>query len=171
MPKNEDEKLQYTLTYRDSVDILRLVKDSEFCDSLELEFGDMKLSLTRSASGEIPAQPVARISPAARAGARQTPTLAALPSVKPDIDSADEGYARVVAPMLGTFFVAPTPTAPPYVQVGDVVASGDTVGLLEVMKLFTPVTTDVAGRIIRVLAKNGSLVEHGQPLLLIDPLG
>ncbi len=170
MPKDEDEKLQYTLTYRDAVDILRVVKDSEYCDSLELEFGDMKLSLTRSGAGEAAARPTARVAPAVREAAPQKPVPIAPASAKPESGSVDDGYASVVAPMLGIFFVASAPNAPPFVQPGDVVASGDTVGLIEAMKLFTPVTAGVAGKVVRVLAENGSLVEHGQTLLLIDPL-
>ena len=156
MPKNEDEKLLYSLTYRDVVDILRVVKDSEYCDSLQLEFGEMKLGITRSGVGE-PAAPgkSTRIAPA---------------SAEPETGAVDAGYASVVAPMLGTFFVAPTPNAPPFVQPGDVVATGDTLGLIEVMKLFTPITAGVAGKLVRVLAENGALVEHGQRLFLIDPL-
>lgn len=169
MPKNMDEKLQYELTYRDAVDILRAVKESEFCDSLELEFGDMKLSLTRAGAGDDAMRPAIRVAPEAPAEAPHKTSAAAPAPGEPTTPSADDAYAKVMAPMLGTFFVSASPNAPPYVQPGDRVAVGDTVGLIEVMKLFTPVTAGVAGKVVRVLAGNGSLVEHGQTLLLIDP--
>jgi acetyl-CoA carboxylase biotin carboxyl carrier protein len=176
MPKNEDEKLQYTLTYRDAVDILRVVKDSENCDSLEFEFGDMKFSLTRSGAGEHVAVPAPRpvsTAPAPAVAAAAPVALAQIPAqpAKPAAASADAGHVTVTAPMLGIFFAAATPNAPPFVKPGDTVASGDTVGLIEVMKLFTPITAGVNGNVVKVVAVNGTLVEHGQPLVIIAPAG
>jgi len=59
---------------------------------------------------------------------------------------------------------------PPYVEVGDIVEEGDTVGLIDVMKLFTQITAPVSGRVVEIPAENGALVEYGQPLVLIEPL-
>jgi acetyl-CoA carboxylase biotin carboxyl carrier protein len=181
MPKNEDEKLNYTLTYRDAVDILRVVKDSENCDSLEFEFGDMKFSLTRSGAGGQVAAPVPRPMPAApvtpAAAAVPAPAAAVAPAPapaappKPAAAGTDAGHVTITAPMLGIFFAAATPTAPPFVKPGDTVAGGDTVGLIEVMKLFTPITAGVYGKVVKVIAVNGTLVEFGQPLVVIDPAG
>jgi len=83
---------------------------------------------------------------------------------------APEGrYAPIVAPMVGTFYRAANPDAPPFVQEGETVEIGQTVCVLEAMKLFNEIQSDVAGRVVSVLAENGAAVEFGQPLFLIDP--
>jgi len=75
----------------------------------------------------------------------------------------------IVAPMVGTFYRAPKPDVPPFVNEGDDVHAGQTVCILEAMKLFNEITSDVNGRIARVLVDNGAPVEYGQPLFLVDP--
>lgn len=76
----------------------------------------------------------------------------------------------IVAPMVGTFYRAPKPDAPPFVNEGDEVHAGQTVCILEAMKLFNEIASEVAGRIARVLVENGAPVEYGQALFLVDPL-
>jgi biotin carboxyl carrier protein len=76
----------------------------------------------------------------------------------------------IVAPMVGTFYRSPKPEAPVFVNEGDEVHVGQTVCILEAMKLFNEITSEVDGRIARVLAENGAPVEYGQPLFLVDPL-
>jgi len=84
--------------------------------------------------------------------------------------AAPEGrYAPIASPMVGTFYRAPKPDAPAFVQEGDAVEVGQTVCVLEAMKLFNEIPSDVAGRIVRVLVENGAAVEYGQPLFLVDP--
>jgi oxaloacetate decarboxylase (Na+ extruding) subunit alpha len=81
------------------------------------------------------------------------------------------GLVPIVAPMVGTFYRSPKPDAPPFVKEGDEVHAGQTVCVLEAMKLFNEITTDVTGRIARVLVENGAPVEYGQSLFLLDPAG
>lgn len=78
-------------------------------------------------------------------------------------------YVPIVAPMVGTFYRASKPDAAPFVDEGDQVELGQVVCVLEAMKLFNEIRSEVAGRIIGVLAENGAPVEYGQPLFLIDP--
>ena len=80
-----------------------------------------------------------------------------------------EGFVSIVAPMVGTFYRAPKPDAPPLVKEGDEVHVGQAVCILEAMKLFNEITSEVAGRITRVLVENGAPVEYGQALFLVDP--
>ncbi len=75
----------------------------------------------------------------------------------------------IVAPMVGTFYRAAKPDAPPFVKEGDEVHVGQAVCVLEAMKLFNEITSEVAGRVARVLVENGAPVEYGQPLFLVDP--
>ena len=81
----------------------------------------------------------------------------------------DRGLVPIVAPMVATFYRAAKPDAPPFVKEGDEVHPGQTVCVLEAMKLFNEITSDVSGRIARVLVENGAPVEYGQPLFLVDP--
>ena len=85
-------------------------------------------------------------------------------------EAADARLVPIAAPMVGTFYRAPKPEAPPFVKEGDEVEVGQTVCLLEAMKLFNEIPSEIAGRVVRVLAENGAPVEYGQPLFLIDPM-
>ena len=74
----------------------------------------------------------------------------------------------VHAPLPGVFYRQPAPDQPPYKKEGDTVAVGDTIGLIEVMKTFTPVVAEEAGRVIKFVAENEEAIMAGQPLLEID---
>lgn len=97
-------------------------------------------------------------------------TPAAAPETGAKVEAAQEaGYLPIVAPMVGTFYRSPKPDAPPFVEEGDDVEAGQTVCILEAMKLFNEIPSEVAGRIVRVVVDNGTPVEYGQPLFLLDP--
>jgi acetyl-CoA carboxylase biotin carboxyl carrier protein len=162
------------LTEDDVLEILKLFEQSKF-DFLQLEQGGRKITVSKGGfvpAGTTPAAaggPVAHAAPraAASAPAPQPPA----PSTKPGpADPAGgEGLVPVPAPMVGKFYSAPSPQDPPYVTVGSKVAAGATVGLIEVMKVFTSIKTETAGTIERILVSNGDFVEFGQPLFLIRP--
>ena len=82
---------------------------------------------------------------------------------------ASGGGSEVPAPLLGTFYHAPKPGAAPFVKVGDTVTEDSVIGIIEVMKLMNQVTAGIAGTVTEIVAANGALVEHGQPLLRIQP--
>lgn len=85
-------------------------------------------------------------------------------------DAAGAGTAHEVgAPVVGTFYRAPEPGAPPFVAVGDVVEKGQQIGIVEAMKLMNPVEADRAGRVLAVVVPDGTHVEYGQTLLTLDP--
>jgi len=74
------------------------------------------------------------------------------------------------APMTGVFYRAPSPDAPPFVDVGDVVTAGQTIGLIEAMKVFSEVPAEVAGRIVEIVAESGKLVQADEPLMFVEPV-
>jgi acetyl-CoA carboxylase biotin carboxyl carrier protein len=76
---------------------------------------------------------------------------------------------HLCAPGVGTYYRAPQPDAPPFVQVGDRVEPGQQIGILECMKLMIPIEADRAGLVKRIVVDNGEAVEFGQPLISIDP--
>lgn len=79
----------------------------------------------------------------------------------------EEGVVVITSPMVGTFYRAPSPDAPPFVEVGDEVEPGKVVCIIEAMKLFNEIETEVKGAITKILVENGQPVEYGQKLMLI----
>ena len=81
-----------------------------------------------------------------------------------------EGPPAVLAPLTGIFYNAPAPGSAPFVGIGSEVAVGTIIGLIEAMKLFNEIKSDLAGRVVRVVADNGALVKAKQPLIEVEPL-
>lgn len=175
VPTQPKPPMSYSFTYQDAVEVLRLIRESESVTRFELEFGDIKLSVDRTAAAPAatamalvsgaPHISLAAAAPASLAAPRADAPATGHTPARPD------GLHRVVAPMLGIFFRSPSVGAPPFVQEGDEVEAGDTVGLIEVMKLFSPVVAGCAGRVVRIEAADAMLVEHGQTLVLIERSG
>jgi acetyl-CoA carboxylase biotin carboxyl carrier protein len=80
-----------------------------------------------------------------------------------------DGQVLVAAPLIGTFYEAPEPGAAPFVSVGNEVSKGQTIGIIEAMKLMNPVAADSSGTVTAVLVGNGEAVEYGQPLIALSP--
>lgn len=157
-----------SLTYDEIAEIIKLI-DSSSCDELVVETGDIKLVVRRNgASAGAAAEYVERGSaPVAVSAAAPRKARAAAPKVA--AADAAAGQIEVAAPMVGTFYRAPSPDARAFVDVGDVVGVGDPLCLIEVMKLFTTINAEVAGRIVQIGAENGELVEYGRTLFVIEP--
>lgn len=147
------------LTEDDVREILNLFERSEF-DFFQLEVGDLKLTVAKS--GYLPVR-----SEHASAGQRG----AAKPAPVPERIAVPEGLVAIEAPMVGTFHVAPEPGAPPFVEIGAPVADDTTVGLIQLMKVFTSVPAGVSGVIGEVVVGNAQAVLQGQILFLVDPDG
>ena len=88
--------------------------------------------------------------------------------MQPNVPANGE-WIDVKAPMTGTFYRAPAPSEPSFVAPGDSVAAGDTLALIEVMKLYTPIEAPIAGEIMEIVGESGELVEFDQVLLRIQP--
>lgn len=86
---------------------------------------------------------------------------------KDDLDSNKE---KIVAPMVGTFYSAPAPDAEPFVKIGDTVNPGETLCIIEAMKLMNEIEVETRGKIVEILVENGQAVEYGEPLFVIEPL-
>lgn len=162
------------LSEDDVLQILKLIDESTF-DYFQLEVGELKITVSKGeplplAGAPAPAAQAVNPSPAAPARQAQ-PAPAAQPQAKaaPKTALIPEGMAPITAPLLGTFYVAPEPGAPPFVQVGATVTEDTTVGLIEVMKVFNSVRAGVKGVVSEVVAQNGQFVEHGETLFLVKP--
>jgi acetyl-CoA carboxylase biotin carboxyl carrier protein len=161
------------LSYDEIAEILKII-DSSSCDEVVLDTGDMKLVVRRNSAGGAyvpqdngpavaapPAPPAPAAQPSKRPSASGT-TPAKIAAKTPD-------QAEVVAPMVGTFYRAPAPEAPPFVEIGTAVRRGQPLCLIEVMKLFTTIASEHDGRIAAIGAENGELVEYGRTLFVIEP--
>lgn len=146
------------LTRVDIDHILKLVDGSEF-EELILEMGELKLELRKAGATPPTAQPA----PAAPTSAPNQPQAA-----PPAPELTGEGQP-VKSPLLGIFYHAPKPGADPFVAVGDRVTEDSVIGIIEVMKLMNQVTAKTTGIVTEILAPNGELVEHGQPLIRVKP--
>ena len=147
------------LTRAEIDDILRLIDGSDFAE-LRLEMGDLKLEV-RKGGPLPPGVPMAAPAPVAPVAAPIAAAAAPL--------ATEGGGSAVPAPLLGTFWHAPRPGAAPFVKPGDQVTADTVIGIIEVMKLMTSVTAGMAGTVTEILAPDGVLVEHGQPLIRIRP--
>jgi acetyl-CoA carboxylase biotin carboxyl carrier protein len=142
----------------------------------ELEVSEGGRTVRISANTHAPAPQVqvhapAPVAPAPVAPA-PAPTHHAAPAAATAIPAAPEQrYVKVVSPMVGTFYRAPAPDADSYVEVGDQVDVGQTVCIIEAMKLMNEIEAEVRGRVAQVSVENGQPVEYGQTLFLIDPQG
>jgi acetyl-CoA carboxylase biotin carboxyl carrier protein len=157
-----------TLTARDIAEITRLLEDSSF-DELELEIDGLKIHLRRNgdiphllAKGDRP-QPPASESVEARPA---LPVDAGKRGMSPTVTDPD--LTEVRAPLLGTFYRAPKPGAPPFVEVGARVEPDTVIGIIEVMKLMNAVRAGTRGMVREIRARDGTLVEYGETLLLVD---
>jgi len=165
-----------SLTEDEVTQILKWIEDSNF-DELNLVMGEMKLVVKKRRDGRLVAEEAA----AQRSTQTVVPEKGAMEVEKgkpfcatyeiQDRTGAipEEGLSAIRSPMLGTFYRCPAPGAPPYVEVGSFVEEGDTVCLIEVMKVFNAVKAGVRGCIAKIFPETGQLVEYGQTLFFVSP--
>jgi acetyl-CoA carboxylase biotin carboxyl carrier protein len=149
----------HSLTDEDVQEILRLLDGSSF-DELHLETARFKLSLRRSGSGWTQE--------------RQTSTKDVAPvkiaaPAEPKNETRSDGTFEVVPPIMGTFYRAPKPGAPPFVEVGTKVEPDTVVGIVETMKLMNSVYAGTRGAVVEICAADGQLIEQGHVLMRIRP--
>jgi acetyl-CoA carboxylase biotin carboxyl carrier protein len=156
------------LSYKDIAELLKII-DASTCEEVILEVEGMRLVMRRGASGgAIASQPVAPSSSTAAPSPLRTQIQSAIPSIaQPTIAGAEEGLLQVRAPMIGTFYRRPSPQDQPFVEVGQRVAKGDPLGLIEVMKLYTTITAPEAGTVEQIPVEDGTLVEFDHVLFAI----
>lgn len=153
------------LSKDDVFKIIKMIEESGY-DDVRLEIGEFKVHVQKRASGA----PVVEVSGQREAPRTQPAAVPASPgSRSAPADKIPDGAIVVRAPMLGTFYRAPSPGEKPFVEVGAKVNPDDTVGLVEVMKLFSSIKAGAAGSVLEILAENAAMVEHGQPLMIIQP--
>lgn len=176
------------LSYDDVQEILKII-DNSSVEELHLEIGDFKLVVRKKGMGtsagasltaavedtsaaERSAQPVSvwpegNAKPVAVPGAKPVAGARAEARSRP----VRQGGNEVKAPMVGIFYRAPAPGAPSFVEIGGLVTEHDTVGIIEVMKLMNSIKAGCRGRVVEICVESGVMVEFGQTLMVIEPLG
>ena len=145
--------------------LIRAIDESSL-DSIEIERGGTRVRLSKTPSGSGGAPAVYAPAPVAPAPAAPAPT-APSGEAKPADDGA--GLVEVKSPMVGTFYRAPAPDAPSYVEPGDRIKKGDTLCIIEAMKLMNELESEVEGTVVDVLVDNAEPVEYGQVLFRVKP--
>jgi acetyl-CoA carboxylase biotin carboxyl carrier protein len=147
--------------------ILHAVRDTGVAE-LDLARGDFKLTIRQQVA----------VAPAAVAATAPVMAAAPAPAQAPPVAAPGAAEApatpktkviTINSPMVGTFYRSPSPEAPAFVEVGDAVKAGQTVCIIEAMKLMNELEAEVNGRVVRILVENGDPVEYGQPLVELEP--
>ena len=151
--------------------LIKFVSNSGVAE-VKLETGDVKITIKTTVEGNTPeitsvqqapvAQPVTVAAPAA--------PVASAPAA-PSTQSAEDNskYVTIKSPMIGTFYRKPSPDKPVFAEVGSSIQKGDTLCIIEAMKLFNEIESEVSGKIVKILVDDMSPVEFDQPLFLVDP--
>jgi acetyl-CoA carboxylase biotin carboxyl carrier protein len=158
------------LTQDEVLKILDLIEKSNF-DYMQLQVGELKLTVSKgnyvpqSGAASDQAQPVAK----GQAAVKEAKPKEKTPAPKPKATTKFDGGLPIAAPMVGTFYAAPEPGAPPFVKLGTKIDEETTVGLIEIMKVFNAVQSRVNGVIVDVCVQNSQFVEYGQTLFVVRP--
>ena len=159
-----EQKTAYYLSFSDVIRVLRLVDETPF-QELQLELDGLKVRIVQDKEAPAPHAAPPTAEPPVAAAVRE-PAIAAAAPAPAERDGSAQG-TPVFAPLAGTFYRAPSPGAPPFVEIGALIKEGDVVGILEIMKLMNHVTAPCAGVIAEIRASNEQFVEYGQVLAVI----
>jgi acetyl-CoA carboxylase biotin carboxyl carrier protein len=148
--------------------LIDLLEESNLTE-IEIREGEESVRLSRAARAAAPEAPRAAAPAAAPAPAPQgmsSPTEAATGGRASASSALPDGHV-VRSPMVGTFYASPNPDSPPFVKIGQTVKAGETLGIIEAMKMFNPIEADTSGTVVAVLVTNGKPVEFDEPMFVI----
>ena len=164
------------MNLKDIQELIKFVAKSGATD-VNLEIDNIKISIKsppkkrrgedeelKTVIHEAPAQLIATQTPVIQAA----PVVQAVP-VEKESTKKESNYITVKASMIGTFYRSSSPESSPFVNVGDTIKAGDTICIIEAMKLFNEIESEVSGKIIKVLVDDTTPIEFDQPLFLVDP--
>jgi acetyl-CoA carboxylase biotin carboxyl carrier protein len=150
-------------------DLIRFVSKSGV-NEVSIEQKDFKITIKTNQAAPAGSATATIIHPgAAAAAAHATAPAAATPAAAAEPVEDTSKYITVKSPMIGTFYRSASPEKPLFVNVGDEIAPGDVLCIIEAMKLFNEIESEVSGRIVKILVDNASPVEYDQPLFLVEP--
>jgi acetyl-CoA carboxylase biotin carboxyl carrier protein len=141
-------------------------------EEVNIETDKFKVSVKRSASHAFSAQPIQQYTQQVAPPEQQPIAQQQIAATTPQVETQPThtgNYITVKSPMIGTFYRSSNPETPAFVNVGDSIKEGEAICIIEAMKLFNEIESDVSGKIVKVLVENATPVEYDQPLFLIEP--
>jgi len=149
-------------------DLIKLVSKSGL-GKVEIEREGFRISIKGSQTEPIMYQAAPMVAAPVAAAPAPVATSAAPASTENNSSNDDSKYITIKSPMIGTFYRTPGPDKDAFVNVGDNIQKGDKVCIIEAMKTFTEIESEISGKIVKVLVDNASPVDYDQPLFLVDP--
>ncbi len=157
------EQKKNTMKPKEIQDLIDYISNTGLAE-VKIKTEEFELSVKKYADGPAPAPAPQAIAPAPVAAAPATPAPAPSPA-------ASSNLVEIKSPIIGTFYLTPNPEAGPFVSEGSIISAGKTVCIIEAMKLFNEVESEISGKIVKILVANATPVEYDQPLFLVDPAG
>lgn len=153
---------------KDIQNLIKFVAKSG-ANEVKLEMEDFKITI-KTGAGKTETT-ILQQAPLAVPHTQVTATPQAVAPAEPTKEEKDDtsNYVEIKSPIIGTFYRKPSPDKPVFVEVGDMVSKESVVCIIEAMKLFNEIESEVSGKIVKVLVEDGTPVEFGQPLFLVDP--
>lgn len=155
--------------------LIKFVSAQKNVGEVEIEKKDFKIVIRKPVNTVVNAPQYIQASAPAPVAAPAAPALAAAPAAPavaaatPAAPVASDNYITIKSPMIGTFYRSSSPDKPVFVNVGDEVKPGKAVCIIEAMKLFNEIESEISGKIVKVLVDNATPVEYDQPLFLVEP--
>jgi acetyl-CoA carboxylase biotin carboxyl carrier protein len=176
------------MDFKEIQELIKLINKSNLTE-FKMEKGDFKVSIRTKKFGKMMNQPIMQAQPQMvpmQQAAIQQPAVSPQTSATtngPEAAVSDnqnnqvtsagenENYIAVKSPIVGTFYRSSAPEKPPYIKVGDTIGVGDIVCIVEAMKLFNEIESEVSGKVVKIMIEDASPVEYDQVLFLLDPKG
>ena len=163
------------MDFKQIQELIKMINKSNIGE-VSIEEGEFKITIRQKEdpAAQMPAAPTAGYAMPQLPQASFAPAVlpsAAAPSSMPSSASAasDSNYITIKSPMIGTFYRRPSPDKPNFIETGDEVTPGKVVCIIEAMKLFNEIESEIKGRVVKILLEDSSPVEYDQPLFLVDP--
>jgi acetyl-CoA carboxylase biotin carboxyl carrier protein len=157
------------MTLKEIKELIRIVQNAKLSE-LSIEKDKFKIQIKTGSSGSMPVQVIA--APVVAPPAVSSTAPAATPASKAEQAAKDDAkFITIKSPMIGTFYRTPSPDKEPFINVGDTIKAGDVLCIIEAMKLFNEIESEVSGKVVKILVDNSTPVEYDQPLFLVDPKG
>jgi acetyl-CoA carboxylase biotin carboxyl carrier protein len=136
---------------------------------VKLEMGDIKITIKTTNESSSPEVTYIQQAPVAQALPQAAPAVQVATPAAPVVADENAKYITIKSPIIGTFYRKPSPDKPMFVEVGSTIQKGDVLCVIEAMKLFNEIESEVSGKIVKILVDDMSPVEFDQPLFLVDP--
>lgn len=149
--------------------LIKIVEQSEITE-FSVQEGDLKVKISKNSNHfpQVSFQPVSDFSKPVSVHQESSVQTTEIQKNAPVQENAESNLHEIKSPIVGTFYRAPAPDADPYIQVGDIVAPGTVLCIVEAMKLMNEIECDISGKIVKILVENATPVEYNQPLFLIE---